>query len=151
MKLERKFGQPQIIIRAYVDNFYNSLPVKMHSSDSIISFTSMIANIVGVFKSLHNNADLESATLLHKAVEKLPPNMKESWSFHTVKWSLYAPSLIDFNHWLEDKKLKRMNVCVLNQITIEIRIIRFGQKPMLKCLPQTRKLSLTQIFNIVHV
>ena len=103
MKLERKFGQPQIIIRAYLDKLYNSPPVKMHSSDSIISFASMIASIVGVFKSLHYNADLESATLLDKAIEKLPPNMKESWSFHTVKRSLYAPSLIDFNHWLEDK------------------------------------------------
>ena len=103
MKLERKFGQPQIIIRAYLDKLYNSPPVMMHSSDSIISFASMIASIVGVFKSLHYNADLESATLLDKAIEKLPPNMKESWSFHTVKRSLYAPSLIDFNHWLEDK------------------------------------------------
>ena len=103
MKLERKFGQPQIIIRAYLDKLYNSPPVKMHSSDSIISFASMIASIVGVFKSLLYNADLESATLLDKAMEKLPPNMKESWSFHTVKRSLYAPSLIDFNHWLEDK------------------------------------------------
>ena len=103
MKIERKFGQPQIIIRAYLDKLYNSPPVKMHSSDSIINFASMIASIVGVFKSLHYNADLESATLLDKAIEKLPPNMKESWSFHTVKRSLYAPSLIDFNHWLEDK------------------------------------------------
>ena len=103
MTLERKFGQPQIIIRAYLDKLYNSPPVKMHSSDSIISFASIIASIVGVFKSLHYNAGLESATLLDKAIEKLPPNMKESWSFHTVKRSLYAPSLIDFNHWLEDK------------------------------------------------
>ena len=82
---------------------YNSPPVKMHSSDSIISFASMIASLVGVFKSVHYNADLESATLLDKAIEKLSPNMKESWSFHTLKRSLYAPSLIDFNHWLEDK------------------------------------------------
>ena len=112
MKLERKFGQPQIIIRAYLDKLYNSPPVKMHSSVSIISFASMIASIVGVFKSLHYNADLESATLLDKAIEKLPPNMKESWSFHTVKRSLYAPSLIDFNHWLEDKAeaLERMHL-----------------------------------------
>ena len=28
MKLERKFGQPQIIIRAYLDKLYNSPPVK---------------------------------------------------------------------------------------------------------------------------
>ena len=63
----------------------------------------MIASIVGVFEFLHYNADLESATLLDKAIEKLPPNMKESWSFYTVKRSLYAPSLTDFNYSLEDK------------------------------------------------
>ena len=150
MKLERKFGQPQIIIRAYLDKLYNSPPVKMHSSDSIINFASMIASIVGVFKSLHYNADLESATLLDKAIEKLPPNMKESWSFHTVKRSLYAPSLIDFNDWLEDKAKAHERMRPSSNYN-KIRIIRFGQKPMLKCLPQKRKLSLTQIFNIVHV
>ena len=72
MKLERKFCQPQIIIRAYLDKLYNSSPVKTHSSDSIINFASMIASIVGVFKSSHY-ADLENATLLDKAIEKLPP------------------------------------------------------------------------------
>ena len=37
--------------------------------------------------------------------------MKESWSFHTVKRSLYAPSFIDFNHWLEDKAEAHERMC----------------------------------------
>ena len=44
-----------------------------------------------------------SASLLGQAVQKLPPNMKEAWSMHTVKRSLDRPTSIDFNDWLKDK------------------------------------------------
>ena len=101
--LERKFGQPQAVVTAYLDKLANVPLVKMHNSESIISYSATVSSLVGVFRSLNYHQDLSSASLLGQAVQKLPPNMKEAWSMHTVKRSLDRPTLIDFNEWLKDK------------------------------------------------
>ena len=108
--LERKFGQPQAVIGAYLEKLSNYPAVKMHSSDSIVSYASVITSLVSVFQSLSYEADLKSASLLNLAVSKLPPNMKEGWSLHTVKRNLLRPTLLDFNTWLQ-KKPKLMRGC----------------------------------------
>ena len=101
--LERKFGQPQAVVTAYLEKLANFPPVKMHNSESIISYSAIIYSLVGVFRSLNYVQDLSSASLLGQAVQKLPPNMKEAWSLHTVRRTLDRPTLIDFNDWLKDK------------------------------------------------
>ena len=101
--LERKFGQPQTVVTAYLDKLSNFPPLKMHNSESIISYSATICSLVGVFRSLNYLQDLSSASLLGQAVQKLPPNMKEEWSMHTVKRTLDRPTLIDFNDWLKEK------------------------------------------------
>ena len=101
--LERKFGQPQAVVTAYLDKLANVPPVKMHNSESIISYSATVSSLVGVFRSLNYVQDLSSASLLGQAVQKLSPNMKEAWSMHTVKRCLDRPTLIDFNDWLKDK------------------------------------------------
>ena len=101
--LERKFGQPQTVVSAYLDKLANVPPVKMHNSESIISYAATICSLVGVFRSLNYVQDLSSASLLGQAVQKLSPNLKEGWSMHTVKRDLSRPTLIDFNDWLKDK------------------------------------------------
>ena len=50
--LERKFGQPQTVVSAYLDKLANYPPVKMHNSDSIISYSATVSSLVGVFRSL---------------------------------------------------------------------------------------------------
>ena len=101
--LERKFGQPQTVVSSYLDKLANVPPVKLHNSESIISYAATICSLVGVFRSLNYVQDLSSASLLGQAVQKLPPNLKEGWSMHTVKRDLSRPTLIDFNDWLKDK------------------------------------------------
>ena len=101
--LERKFGQPQTVVSAYLDKLANYPPVKMHNSDSIISYSATVSSLVGVFRSLNYLQDLSSASLLEKAVQKLPPNLKEAWSMNTVKRSLDRTILIHFNDWLKEK------------------------------------------------
>ena len=39
--LERKFGQPQAVVTAYLDKLANFPPVKMHNSESIISYSAV--------------------------------------------------------------------------------------------------------------
>ena len=83
--LERKLGQPQAVVTAYLGKLANVQPVKMQNSESIISYSATVSSLVCVFRSLNYNQDLSSASLLGQAVQKLPPNMKEHWSMHTVK------------------------------------------------------------------
>ena len=101
--LERKFGQPQTIVSAYLDKLANYPPVKMHNSDSIISYSATVSSLVGVFRSLNYVQDLSSASLLGQVLQKLPPNLKEAWSMNTVKRNLDRPTLIQFNDWLKEK------------------------------------------------
>ena len=53
--LERKFGQPQAVVTAYLDKLANVPPVKMHNSESIISYSATVSSLVGVFRSLNYN------------------------------------------------------------------------------------------------
>ena len=99
--LERKFGQPQTVVSAYLDKLANYPPVKMHNSDSIISYSATVSSLVGVFRSYVQ--DLSSASLLGEAIQKLPPNLKEAWTMNTVKRNLDRPTLIQFNDWLKEK------------------------------------------------
>ncbi len=101
--LERKFGQPQTIVSAHMEKLANFPPLKMHSSDNVISFSTMISSLVGVFKSLSFHSDLKGSALLTQAIQKLPPNMKESWSRHTVKRHWERPTLLEFNDWLKQE------------------------------------------------
>ena len=101
--LERKFGQPQTIVAAHLEKLSNVPPLKMHNSESIISFASCISSLVAVLKSLGYEYDLKSTTVLNQVISKLPPNMKESWSLHSVKKCWRQPTVLDFIDWLRDK------------------------------------------------
>ena len=100
---ESKFGQPQAVVSAHLDKLSNFQPHKMHNRDNIINYSAAISSLVGVFKSLSYDADLKSASLLKQAVQKLPPNRKESWSLFTVKKHWVKPTVLDFNDWLKKK------------------------------------------------
>ena len=101
--LERKFGQPQAVVSAHLDKLSSFPPLKMHNSDNTINNSATISSLVGDFKSLSYESDLKSASLLNTAVQKLPPNLKESWSLFTVKKHWVKPTLLDFNDWLKEK------------------------------------------------
>ena len=55
--------------------------VRIHSSESIIDIAKTVESLVGVFKSHGYEANLNSTTLLNRAVVKCSPNRKEVWSF----------------------------------------------------------------------
>ena len=101
--LERKFGQPQSVVSAYLDKLANYPLVKMHNTDSIISYSATVSSLVGVSRSLNYLQDLSSASLPGQAVQKFRSNLKDAWSMNTVKWNLDQPTLIHFNDWLKEK------------------------------------------------
>ncbi|XP_075256623.1 uncharacterized protein LOC142349095 [Convolutriloba macropyga] len=101
--LERKLGQPHAIVGAHLDKLNNYLQIKMHNSENIIAYASVISSLVGVFRSLSYEADLQSSSLVNQAVDKLPPNLKESWCSHIVRNQWDRPTLLDFKDWLQTK------------------------------------------------
>ena len=112
--LQQKFGQPHAFVGAHLDKLNNFPPLKMHNSDNIISFSSAISGLVAVFKPLSFNDDLKSVNLLKQAVSKLPPNLKEAWSMHTVRHNWQRPTLLGFNNLLNEKADGHERLRVLN-------------------------------------
>ena len=101
--LERKFDQPQAVVSAHLDKLISFPLLKMHNSDNIINYSATISSLVGVFKSLSFESDIKNASLVNTAVQKLPFNLKESWSLFTVKKHWVKPTLHDFNDWLKER------------------------------------------------
>ena len=99
--LEGKFGQPKTVVSAHLDKLSSFPPVKIHNCHNIINYSAIISIPVGVFKSLLYDSDPKSAWLLNTAVQKLPPNMKESLSLFTVEKQWVK---LDFNDLLKQKK-----------------------------------------------
>ena len=46
---------------------------------------------------------MKSTSVLNQVIPKLPPDMKESWSLHSVKKCWRQPTVLDFYNWLRDK------------------------------------------------
>ena len=101
--LERKLGQPQVVVSAYLDKLRHFLPLKLNNSESVISFSATISALMETIRSMHYHQDLSCASLLGHATHKLPPILKEAWSMHTVKKNWDRPTLLEFNDWLKDK------------------------------------------------
>ncbi len=101
--LERKFGQLQVVVDSHLEKLRRHPSVKMHNSESSIDFAQLVASLVGVFRSLGYEYDLNAASLLNEVISKLPPNLREAWSLHTVKAHLFQPTLIHLNRWLQER------------------------------------------------
>ena len=46
---------------------------------------------------------MKCTSVLNQVISKLPPNIKESCSLHSVKECWRQPTVLDFNDWLRDK------------------------------------------------
>ena len=73
---ERKFGQPQTVLSAYLDKLSAYPPVKMHTSENVIQHATVLESNVAVFQSLRYNANL-----LNQAVSNLTPNLNQLGRF----------------------------------------------------------------------
>ena len=103
MNLERKFSQQEPVISAHLDKLNSFPPLKMHNSDKIINYSGCVSSLVEIFKPMSFDSDLMKAALTNTAVQKLPPNIKESWSLFTVKKHWVKPTLLDFENWLKEE------------------------------------------------
>ena len=99
--LEKKSGKPQATVTAHLDKLANYSSINMNNSDQIINVSVTVSRVVGVFRSLSYDSEFHSSTLLNKAVQKLPLNLKELCSLQTVKSDLIRLEMLDFNERLK--------------------------------------------------
>ena len=100
--LKRNFGLPQVF-SAHFNKISKFPPLIVNNADKTINFSASISSLVEVLKKLSLDNDMKSAPLLNQAAQKLPTNMKESWSIFTVNKPWFQPNLLDFEDWLEER------------------------------------------------
>ena len=97
--MQRKFDKVQNFVWAHLIILASFAPLKKHSSENVISFSSVISRLVVVFQSLSIQDDLKSVTLFNQAVGKLKPILKEAWPLGIMA----ASSLKEFNKCIKDE------------------------------------------------
>ena len=98
--LGRKFGRPYLIFDVQLNILRKQQPIGMHDSTAIINYSITISNLVNVLKQYNYEGDLRSSSTLQVAIEKLPPNMKEKWSFFVDECQEDRPDLTLLEKWL---------------------------------------------------
>ena len=87
------------------------------------------------------NADINSSSLLNQAVNKLTPNLKENWSFQTVKRNLLHPTLLALNSWIQEKAEAQDRMLSTSKSKLDLSAAT-------NIKPKTTKTSHTLLFNI---
>ena len=120
-KFAYKFGTfCKDVLKTHLSKCTISL-LKMHNSESIISFASCISSLAAVLKSLGCKYDLKKPSIMTQVVSKLPSIMKELRSLPSVKrcCQMFQILMSDFA-----KKLRHMNLGVAVRISEDLRKIQ---------------------------
>ncbi len=99
--LERKFGQPHLIVSAQLSKLQKHPVVRLHDSAGIIEYSTLVAILVNVFIDLGYRYDLQSSSNIQVAVSKLPPDLRMRWNEAVTIGNVKAASLEAFSDWLQ--------------------------------------------------
>ncbi|XP_075248454.1 uncharacterized protein LOC142341411 [Convolutriloba macropyga] len=100
-ELTRKFGKPQHIVAAYLDQLEKWPKPRLDEPNSFASFSSFLRRLVQTFRLDNFEADLKSSAFLRMARDKLNPYMIIRWNQHTRSQGLLQPNLTPFADWIE--------------------------------------------------
>jgi hypothetical protein len=99
--LERRFGQPHVIVGAQLAKLSSYPSVRMHDSKSVIEYAMIVTTFVNVLQELGFDGDLDSASNLNTVVLKFPPNLREKWRSYVLESNTSRPTLRVFDPWLQ--------------------------------------------------
>ena len=100
-ELTRKFGKPQHIVAAYLDQLEKSPKPRSGEPNFFVIFSSFLRRLVQTFR-LHNfEADLKSSAVLRMVRDKLNPNMIIRWIQNKRSQGLLQPDFTHFAHWID--------------------------------------------------
>ena len=100
-ELTRKFGKPQHIVAAYLDQLERRAKTRQDEPNTFVSFSSFLRRLVQAFRLHIFEADLKSSAVLRMARDKLNPNMIIRWNQHTRSQGLLPPNLTHFADWID--------------------------------------------------
>ena len=92
--LERNFGPPQTVVSAHIKIFTSVQPVKVHTSESIISFSCVISSLVCELGSFSHKKNLEKTANLNQAFKLVGVLV-----FVSSQCNCYRPSHLEFIDW----------------------------------------------------
>ena len=109
------FGDPSIVVNAFINQLEAWRPNNDYNKQSFVSFASLLKRLVQAFEYLGFKADLQSSTLMKKAKEKIPHNILIKWTEYTITSIGNQSTVSDFQKWLEVQaqvydKINRENV-----------------------------------------
>ena len=94
------FGDPSIVVNAFINQLEAWRPSNDNNKQSFVSFASFLKRLVQAFKFLGFKADLQSSTLMKKTKEKIPHIILIKWTEYTITSIGNQPTVSDFQKWL---------------------------------------------------
>ena len=106
-RLERKFGQPHLIIVSQLTKIQNHPQLLPYNSANFVIFVDTVGNFVNDLQQFGYSNDLFSSSNLDVIVNKLPADIKRKWFAHieTSSHRSKPPNLIELNEWLQEESL----------------------------------------------
>ena len=95
-ELARKFGKPQHIVAAYLDQLEKWPKPRLDEPNSFLSLSSFLRRLVQTFRIHNFEADLKSSAVLRMARTKLNASMIIRWNQHTRSQGFCQPNLTQF-------------------------------------------------------
>ena len=105
--LERKFGQPQLIISAQLSRIQSNPTMRYEDSKSLVEFADIVSNFVGFLQQCGYSNDLFSSSKLEIVTRKLSLDMKRKWLGNIEKPQnrVKHTTLMDLNTWIQEQAI----------------------------------------------
>lgn len=103
--LHQRYGNPRLIVRAYVTGLLELAPAKEGSHDSLVEFAGSIKAAVADLQHGEHLHDLYARGLLNQVTKKLPSSLRSKWGEHAYFLQPRAATLIDLDRWLDSRVL----------------------------------------------
>ena len=95
------FGDPTKVVNAFINQLENWKSTNDYNKQNFVAFALFLKRLVQAFQYLGYTADLQSSTLMKKAIEKVPHNILLKWTEYTVTSIETPATLVEFQKWLE--------------------------------------------------
>jgi hypothetical protein len=102
-KLQKRYGNPQLVVRAHVQSLMQLPGPKDGDFDSLCVFSGAIQAAVTDLSNGGHIHDLLAPGLLYQVTSKLPPVLTQKWGEMMCQLQPKAVTLIDFDHWLDSR------------------------------------------------
>ncbi|XP_075150621.1 uncharacterized protein LOC142224719 [Haematobia irritans] len=135
-ELEFRFGRPDILVRSQLNKVKLFPNITKRKMEQVITFSSMVRNVVAFLTSAGCQQHLMSPTLLEEMISKLPIEQQFEWTKVAANIRPF-PNVGDFSTWLADlaKVISMMpnNSNPITQQTNQMMVLDKSKNPKSRC------------------